>query len=45
MLGGLFETAVGTAMVITPDPVTTSAGLGLMVDGARRTAEKIDENF
>ena len=45
MLGGIFETAIGTAMVVTSNPVTTGPGLSLMVDGARRTAEKIDENF
>ncbi|MGM0369632.1 MAG: hypothetical protein ACQEP9_04385 [Bacillota bacterium] len=43
MLGGILEATVGGVMVAIPDPATTGAGIGLLVDGTNRIAEDIDE--
>ena len=42
MLGGIVEAAVGTVMVVVPEPATTTAGVGMIADGVRRTAKKLD---
>ena len=40
MLGAIFEAAVGTLLVIIPDPVTTAIGAGMIADGCRRIADQ-----
>ncbi|PTX14780.1 hypothetical protein [Halanaerobium congolense] len=45
MLGGIIEAAVGTVMVMVPEPATTAAGVAMIADGTRRTAKKIDDSF
>lgn len=42
MLGGLFEIAAGVVMIVVPEPATTGAGVGILADGIRRVADKLD---